>query len=251
MALAFGSMWDPTAADNVWGCVALQIPAGALPQGNEFQCFASQEACEAEPPPGSMYLSGCSASGVNFDPALRGVAWDSTSRTPLQYRCRQDSGFCAGGQAGPAGFTWMCPTAYQLNAQPTQDGSMCFSDFNSCTMSGANSCLSDPLPLCQLLNATGGVCEGVTDFPYGCTMRTLSMYISSPPPPPSPPPPSPPPPPPPVRALRDTRDLALQSAASNACRCAASSTAVAAATQSAAASASACARCVHAAAQRR
>jgi hypothetical protein len=206
MALAFGSMWDSSKPNNTWACVSMQVPAGALPQGNEFQCFDTQASCEAPPPAGAMYTSGCSATGVVYDPALRGVAWDSTSLTPVQYRCVNDSSFCAGGLAGPKGSTWMCPTSYQLNAKPNADGGLCFSDIDSCTMSGANSCLGPPLPNCTLMSGDGGACAGVTGFPYSCSIATLSTYVSSPPPPspsppPLPPPPSPPPPPPPPSPL--------------------------------------------------
>jgi hypothetical protein len=147
MALAFGSLWNSSSANNTWACVSLQVPAGALPQGNEFQCFDNQSSCEAPAPAGAMYTSGCSATGVVYNASLRGVEWESTSRTPLQYRCVQDTSFCVGGLAGPAGSRWMCPTSYQLNAQPTSDGSMCFADYASCTMSGANSCLGGAFPL--------------------------------------------------------------------------------------------------------
>ena len=46
MALAFGLLAHPP-ANNSWACTALQVPNGTLPQGNEFQCFDTQEQCGA------------------------------------------------------------------------------------------------------------------------------------------------------------------------------------------------------------
>ena len=46
MALAFGSLQG---YNNSWACTALQVPNGTLPQGNEFQCFDTQENCGACP----------------------------------------------------------------------------------------------------------------------------------------------------------------------------------------------------------
>ena len=72
MALAFGSKLG---ANNSWACTALQVPAGARPQGNEFQCFDSRAHCGARPRRGyallparayspalfvSLYRRGCS-----------------------------------------------------------------------------------------------------------------------------------------------------------------------------------------------
>ena len=139
MALAFGLIAKPTPVYNTWTCSALQVPAGALPQGNEFQCFDSQAHCEAPPAAGSLWSNPCSASGVDYV-GVRSVQWDSITQRPLQYRCQQNALFCSGGLATGSGHVWTCPASYQLNALPNPDGVMCFTDFDSCTMSGANSC---------------------------------------------------------------------------------------------------------------
>ena len=51
MALGFGDQ-NFGNGGNSWACVTEQVPAGALPQGNEFQCFDTQAHCGACPPYG-------------------------------------------------------------------------------------------------------------------------------------------------------------------------------------------------------
>jgi len=169
MAFAFSRS---SGVSNVYACTALQVPTGALPQGNEFMCFDTQENCEADP------SSGCSPNGVSF--SNREVVFDSSdAQLPRTYRCVDDATFCTGGLAKGIS-SWMCPTSYQLNSHPNADGVMCYSDAKSCVVSGANSCWggTSGLPPC-----TGDIdsCTDVPGYNWGCIYITLSTYITSPP----------------------------------------------------------------------
>ena len=170
MALAFSN--SSGGAPDVYACTALQVPAGALPQGNEFMCFDTQAHCEANP------SAGCSPTGVAYSPSQRQIVFSpSNAQLPQTYRCVNDAAFCAGGLAQGTS-AWVCPTSYQLNALPSADGVLCYTDAASCAVSGANSCWgSNNLPACSNTSS----CTGVSDYPWGCSIATLSTYISSPP----------------------------------------------------------------------
>ena len=172
MALAFSS--SSGGASNQFACTALQVPTGAVPQGNEFMCFDTQAHCEADP------NSGCSPNGVIYSAVHRQVVFNSSNaQLPQTYRCVNDPAFCAGGLA-KGNSSWVCPTSYQPNSAPSADGILCYSDANSCAVSGANSCWgnSSNLPSC----AQGlDLCYGVQGYTWGCSIGTLSSFISSPP----------------------------------------------------------------------
>jgi len=174
MALAFSN--SSGGASNQFACTALQVPTGAVPQGNEFMCFDTQAHCEADP------NSGCSPNGVTYSAVNRKVVFNSSNaQLPQTYRCVNDTAFCAGGLTRSLA-PWVCPTSYQLNSAPTADGILCYKDANSCAVSGANSCWgnSSGLPSC----AQGlALCAGVQGqgYTWGCSIGTLSSFISSPP----------------------------------------------------------------------
>ena len=118
-----------------------------------------------------MYTTGCSASGQDYM-GDRQVAYNASTGLPVEYRCERNTTFCTGGLAGPALYFWACPASYQINAMPNPDGTLCFADLASCTMSGANSCLGDLLPVCKNLSALGSTCYGVAGYPFSsCAAR--------------------------------------------------------------------------------
>jgi hypothetical protein len=153
---------DSSNANNTWACTLLQVPPLALPQGNEFQCFYNQSACEAEPAPGSMYANGCSESGIEYT-GDRSVAFNAITGLPVKYRCQLNSTFCRGGLAGPASYSWACPASYQLNSVASLDGSLCFADFDSCTMSGAVRALAPGLASLRCSSLTVRPFPGLTE----------------------------------------------------------------------------------------
>ena len=170
MALAFSN--SSGGITNQFACTALQLPTGAVPQGNEFMCFDTQAHCEADP------NSGCSSTGSNY--SIHEIVFSSTdAQLPQTYRCVNDTAFCSGGKTN-ATTTWVCPTSYQLNSIPSADGVLCYSDARSCAVSGANSCWGNSSGLPPCTNNTDA-CAGLTDFPWGCSIATLSTYIASPP----------------------------------------------------------------------
>ena len=130
MALGFGN-YIFGGGGNMWACVTLQVPAGALPQGNEFMCFDSKAHCEAPSPAGSMIANPCSADGIEYI-GDRLVTFDNNQQ-PVKYQCQLNSTFCVGGLAGLAGLaedahSWVCPASYQINSMANADGILCFAD---------------------------------------------------------------------------------------------------------------------------
>jgi hypothetical protein len=101
------------------------------------------------------------------------------AQLPQTYRCVNDTAFCAGGVA-QGKSSWVCPTSYQLNALASADGVLCYSDAASCAVSGANSCWGGTTGLPPCTNNTDA-CNGVSGYPWGCSVATLSTFISSPP----------------------------------------------------------------------